>query len=250
MRNITIALLLLVPIAAAAQPPNRARAYTKQVFERSSANPDRKEQARQPDRRDRRDQRNPRVHDRRPQTHGPGFKERRFRQSFRDQRFRQRPPFFGSYYAVPYTGYGFPYYVPGPAEENYERAPREENQAIVTTGVLRLEVTPASGLSYYVDGVYFGSSSNLGTQFALTAGARRIEVRATGYQPLMFDTRIIEGEITTFRAAMEPLEQPQAPPRATGNPTMFIIPGCYMGNARPSANELRAGCDINRLITR
>jgi hypothetical protein len=120
---------------------------------------------------------------------------------------------------------------------------------VATTGVLRLEVTPASGLQYYVDGLYFGSSSNLGTILEMNAGPRRIEVRAPGYKPLVFDTRIVAGSETTFRAALEPLVQ-QPPPQASGNPTMFIIPGCYMGNARPSAGQLRDGCDINRLITR
>ena len=38
--------------------------------------------------------------------------------------------------------------------------------------------------------------------------------------------------------------------QASGNRAMYIIPGCYMGNAPPTPGELRAGCDINRLITR
>jgi hypothetical protein len=31
---------------------------------------------------------------------------------------------------------------------------------------------------------------------------------------------------------------------------MYIIPGCYIGNAPPVADRLRAGCDINKLVTR
>ena len=115
--------------------------------------------------------------------------------------------------------------------------------------MLRLEITPASGLEYYVDGLYFGSSSNVGTLLEMNPGPRRIEVRAAGYKSLVFDTRIYAGSETTFRAAMEPLTQ-QPPAQPTGNRTMFIIPGCYMGNAPPSAGELRAGCDINRLVTK
>jgi hypothetical protein len=31
---------------------------------------------------------------------------------------------------------------------------------------------------------------------------------------------------------------------------MYVIPGCYMGNARPEPGALPKGCDIGRLITR
>ena len=240
MRYFAIALILLVPMTADAQPPNRARAYTQQVRERSTAppNPTRDDRARQ-QRNDR--QRDHRDQDRWPQTHRPFFKGQPFR----------HPMPFGSYYGVPSYGYGFGYFGPA-AEERYERSGRDERTTpgrVVTTGVLRLEITPASGLEYYVDGLYFGSSSNLGTLLEMNPGPRRIEVRAAGYKPLVFDTRIYAGSETTFRAAMEPLV-PQPPAQATGNRTMFIIPGCYMGNAPPAAGELRAGCDINRLVTR
>lgn len=248
MRYIAIALLLLFPIAANAQAPNRARAYVNEVRERSSASTTRPRDDRasqQPPARQQGNvrQRDHRDQDRWPQTHRPFFKA---------QRFRHQMP-FGSYYAVPSFGYGFGYFGPA-AEERYERGGRDDGRTtpgrVVTTGVLRLEITPASGLEYYVDGLYFGSSSNLGTLLEMNPGPRRIEVRAAGYKPLVFDTRIYAGSETTFRAAMEPLAQPQPPPPATGNRTMFIIPGCYMGNARPSPGELRAGCDIKRLITR
>jgi hypothetical protein len=84
----------------------------------------------------------------------------------------------------------------------------------------------------------------------LNAGARRVEVRAAGHKPLVFDVRLVEGRETTFRGALEPLTRPAPPPQATGNRTMFIIPGCYLGNSRPSPTELRAGCDIKNLVTR
>lgn len=237
MRYITIALLLLVPAAADAQRPNAARKYVEEVRQRQTSQADRSrdDRARQPNGRQRDDR--VRDHDRWPQTHRPRWKGQQFR----------RPLPFGSYYAVPSFGYGFGYFGPA-AEDRYEPEPRER-ETIVTTGLLRLEITPATVLQYYVDGLYIGSSSNLGMEFALNAGARRVEVRAAGFKPLVFDTRIVAGEQTTFRATLEPLTQPP-PAQATGNPTMFIIPGCYMGNTRPSADDLRAGCDINRLITR
>jgi hypothetical protein len=243
MRYIAIALVLLLPMTADAQPPNRARKYVQEVRERSSADagPSSDDRARQPRNVRPRDQRDQRDHDRWPQTHRPFFKQ---------QPFRHRMP-FGSYYGVPSYGYGFGYFGPA-AEERYELSGRDERTTpgrVITTGVLRLEITPSTGLEYYVDGLYFGSSSNLGTLLEMNPGPRRIEVRAAGYKPLVFDTRIYAGNETTFRAALEPLMQ-QPPAQATGNRTMFIIPGCYMGNAPPSRGELRPGCDINKLIKR
>ena len=245
MRYIAIALMLLMPVAADAQQPNRARKYVQEVRERSSANPhpsrsDRGRQQGNVHQRDHRDRDHRDRSDRWPQTHRPFFKSQ-----------RHHAP-FGGYYFVPSAGYGFGYYGTGLPVEEYEPTPRGERDTpgrVIMTGVLRLEVTPASGLEYYVDGLYFGSSSNLGTLLEMNPGPRRIEVRANGYKSLVFDTRIYAGSETTFRAAMEPLTQ-QPPTQPTGNRTMFIIPGCYMGNAPPTAGELRPGCDINRLVTR
>lgn len=158
-----------------------------------------------------------------------------------------RYPFAGgSYYALPYSGY-----YPGDYAD-YPAPPPAETEAasMRTTGVLRLDITPATGLQYYVDGMFIGSSSELGTEFEVNAGARRIEIRAPGYKPVIFDARFVPGGIVTRRGALEPLADSAALPRATGSATMFVISGCYMGNARPDPGALPKGCDIGRLITR
>ena len=158
----------------------------------------------------------------------------------------QSPYFGGSYYALPYSGY-----YPG-EDAGYSRTRPAEAEAASTrtTGVLRLDITPATGLQYYVDGMFIGSSSELGTEFDVNAGARRIEVRAPGYKPVIFDARFVPGGTVTRRGALEPLEDVSTLPRATGSKTMYVIPGCFMGNARPDAGALPKGCDIGRLITR
>lgn len=163
---------------------------------------------------------------------------------WRHQRFGRQP--FGSFYAVPYAG--FSTYAPG-AETEYERA--EPAPAVtLTKGLLRVEVTPAvAGLDYFVDGMLIGSSSNLGTEFELNAGARQVEIRARGYKPIVFDARIEVGRVTTLRGVLEPIEQPQAP-RSTGSRIMYVIPGCYIGNAKPEPSALPAGCDVKKLVTR
>lgn len=144
-----------------------------------------------------------------------------------------------------YGGYGDFY-----PEADYTQQAPEPPPPSVTWGVLRLDVTPMTGLLYYIDGEYFGSSADLGTQFEVTAGGRRVEVRAQGYKSLAFNTRITPGETASFRGALEPLQTQAAIARPAGNPTMFIIPGCYMGNARPNPAALRPGCDVQKMITR
>ena len=156
--------------------------------------------------------------------------------------------FGGSYYALPYSGY-----YPG-EEAGYSAAPAAEAEAeaasMRTTSVLRLDITPATGLQYYIDGMFIGSSSELGTQFEVNAGARRVEIRAPGYKPVIFDARFVPGGVVTRRGALEPLQDSATLPRATGSTTMFVIPGCFMGNTRPEPGALPKGCDIRRLTTR
>ena len=95
---------------------------------------------------------------------------------WRQQQFGRQG--FGSFYAVPYTG--FSQYAPGEAPR---RMPPPAAPAVpMTKGLLRVEITPAIGVEYYADGVFIGQSSQLGTQFEMNAGARQIEVRRARLQ--------------------------------------------------------------------
>ena len=133
----------------------------------------------------------------------------------------------------------------------------------VTTGFLRLEVEPRHLIQVFVDGLYIGTPADLGDEFELRLGARRIELRAPGYRTLVFDTQIVPdrtivyrgelervGTVTTAPAPLAP-QAPQAPqsPQAPERKKMFLIPGCYMGNVEPTAAMLRPGCDLSKLIT-
>src|SRR5688572_19514953 len=97
------------------------------------------------------------------------------RGGWRQQQQLGRQP-FGSYYAVPYTG--FSAYIPGADAEVASAYPAPP--VPITKGLLRLEISPAVRLEYFVDGIFIGSSSQLGTQFEMNAGARQIEMRAPG----------------------------------------------------------------------
>ena len=160
---------------------------------------------------------------------------------WRQQRFGRQS--FGGFYAVPYTG--FSPYAPAAPEAADER-PAEVR---MPRGVVRVDVIPSTGLEYFVDGVFIGSSSSLGTEFELNAGSRQIEVRARGYKSLVVERHIEDGRVTTLRGTLETIEQPQAP-RSTGSRIMYVIPGCYVGNAKPVQAALPAGCDVRKLVTR
>jgi hypothetical protein len=151
---------------------------------------------------------------------------------------------YASYYAVPYGGYS--YYETAPQEEP---APPPPAVAATNKGLLQLDIVPSTGLDYYIDGIHVGSSAQLGSEFEVNAGARQIEIRARGYKPATFDLRIDEGRVTTVRATLEAVEQPQ-PPRAAAGQVLYLIPGCYMGNSKPAASALPPGCDIKKMVTR
>jgi hypothetical protein len=140
--------------------------------------------------------------------------------------------------------------------------------AEITTGFLRLEVEPRALLQVFVDGLYIGSLADLGDEIELGLGARRIELRAPGYRTLTFSTEIVPDRTIVYRGALEPVSSAPAPPApaapsptspapappaavtpsATRGPmTMYLIPGCYMGNVAPKEKDLRPGCDINNL---
>ena len=49
------------------------------------------------------------------------------------------------------------------------------------------------------------------------------------------------------------IEVPEPPPppfvAPTGSRTLYVIPGCYLGNVKPDLDRLPAGCDISRMKT-
>lgn len=168
-----------------------------------------------------------------PQTGRSWWKHQRFNRSS-----------YGSYYAVPFSGFAY-----GTMAQESEPAPPPPDVPSTNKGLLQFDITPASGLDYYIDGVHVGSSSTLGSEFEVNAGARQVEVRARGYKSSIFDKRIEEGQVTLVRGALERIDEAPAP-RLSGNQVMYVIPGCYMGNAKPAAASLPPGCDIRKLMTR
>jgi hypothetical protein len=122
-------------------------------------------------------------------------------------------------------------------------------------GVLRLEVEPRDLIQIFVDGVYIGTPDDVGDDLGLAPGVRHIELRARGFKTLSFDADIVQDRSITYRGQLE--RDPDAPPPpvlvikppATGSRTMYVIPGCYLGNVAPTPASLRAGCDLSKLTT-
>lgn len=155
-------------------------------------------------------------------------------------------PTYGSGYS-----YGVPY-VMSPAVAP-GATPVPAPPPVPDIGYLRLEVAPASLLQIYVDGVYVGTPADHRGELELRAGAHRIEIRAPGYEPMTFDVRVEAEQGITYRGDLRPTgapPPPAAPPVvATGSRTLYVIPGCYLGNVLPDVARLPAGCDISRMKT-
>ncbi len=170
----------------------------------------------------------------------------------------------------------YPYYNPYPYYPYYgAQATEVVVQATTVPGVITvvpepatgrflLEVEPADVLQVFVDGEYVGTPADLGSTLDLRPGSRRIEFRAPGYRSLTIDAQIVSQRTIVYRATLDriaptrvvPPPAPPAPPPApaapfmpSGNRTMYLIPGCYMGNVPPQDLKLPPGCDLSKLTT-
>ena len=172
-------------------------------------------------------------------------------------------------------GYGYGYASAYPVTYGtYEATPPPLPPSGITVfeaepqgGRIRLDVDPPGQWQLFVDGVYYGTADDLGTEVELPVGPRRIEMHARGYQPLVFDACITTERTITYRGTMLPSgaaarptgpspsvvppegPAPAPPAVATGSRTIYVIPGCYLGNVAPQKEKLRDGCDMSGLKT-
>lgn len=170
-------------------------------------------------------------------------------------------------YVTPLYPYYNPYYGMPSAEVI---VPATTYPGVITvvpeslTGRLLLEVEPADILQVFVDGEYVGTPADLGSALDLRPGSRRIEFRAPGYRTLTIDAQIVSQRTIVYRATLDRIgptrvlpppaapvapPAPAPPPTPSGNRTMYLIPGCYMGNVPPHDLKLPAGCDLSKLTT-
>lgn len=123
---------------------------------------------------------------------------------------------------------------------------------------LVLDVHPATA-QIFADGYYIGIPEHFRFQnggAVLEPGPHRIDIVASGYEPVSFEVNLTPGQSVTFRRTLTPIpREPQPEPVAAAKPvvkqpvTFYLIPGCYLGNVPPNEANLPATCDIARAVS-
>jgi hypothetical protein len=64
-------------------------------------------------------------------------------------------------------------------------------------------------------------------------------------------TRIVEVEVPARQEPVEPPppREPEPPFVPTGDRTLYVIPGCYVGNVPPKDVKLPPSCDLAKMTT-
>jgi len=113
---------------------------------------------------------------------------------------------FGYFYYDPYWGYYDPFYSRGYyAYGPYGTRHANKDDRDYNIGSLRLKIEP-SHAEVYVDGLFRGVVDDFDgvlQRLKLEAGAHRLEVRAAGFQTLVFDVLVTPGETTTYRGDLK-----------------------------------------------
>ena len=129
-----------------------------------------------------------------------------------------------------------------------------------TVGYVYLNLHSGGDPRIFVDGDFIGLFSDYAGRLRLDAGLHTLELRADGYAGLRLEVNLSVDEVITYDIDLRPIETapplPSAaepvpqPPASTPPPsTIYLIPGCYVGNVPPQQATLPAGCDGRGLIT-
>ena len=109
---------------------------------------------------------------------------------------------YGGGYGGGYSGYYGGYYDPWYG--GYPTSP-QSTYTSSDEGSLKLKIKPRDA-EVYVDGYFVGVVDDFDGIFQrlhIESGAHRIEVRATGYEPLAFDVRITPEHTTTYTGELK-----------------------------------------------
>jgi len=155
---------------------------------------------------------------------------------------------------------GWPYW-PWPTAE-YPSSPTPSappppplNQA---TGRLLLSLHSGVDPQIFVDGYYVGLLSDVSGELILDAGGHTIDLHEEGYLDARVNVKIpLDGTIT-YDVALKPIAAApsssaapvaSAPTAAPAPATIYVVPGCYVGNVPPQQITLPAGCEGRGSIT-
>lgn len=156
--------------------------------------------------------------------------------------------------------FGWPY-LPETAAPAPPAPPPQEEHA---TGRLRLEIQSGVDPQIYADGYYVGMLSDVSGELTFDVGTHTLELREDGYENLRVDVLISTGGLITYRGELKPVGGTDLPVRGAGQrvsgadlsgpradippTTIYVIPGCYIGNVPPRDAGLPAGCDEGRAV--
>jgi hypothetical protein len=152
-------------------------------------------------------------------------------------------------------GWSYPYWPEEPFVSSLMSSrPLNPPRAI---GTLRVELRSGVDPQIFIDGYYVGLYSDApGGELTVDAGAHTIELHEDGYDPLHAEIRVPEDATVTYVAELKwiaPLParlvedpRPSSPPPAPT--TIYVIPGCYVGNVPPRDVLLPAGCDAAKAV--
>jgi hypothetical protein len=131
---------------------------------------------------------------------------------------------------------------------------RRPAPAAASTGSVRLEVAHNGDVQLYVDGYYYGTLDEVGSEVELPAGPHTMEMRASGAEPLRVDVHVTANRSITYRGtitgsgtAPRPAT-PGTPAAAATRRPLYVIPGCYAGDVPPADLTLPPNCDTSRTI--
>lgn len=168
-------------------------------------------------------------------------RSRRPERSERSERFNRAPSIIF---------FGWPY-LPG-AEFPSSPSPSPAAPPNRATGRLLLTVHSGVDPQIFVDGYYVGLFSDVAGELMLDVGAHTIELRQEGFRDARVDVKIpLDGTIT-YDVALKPIEVATLPSAAPISlpafpppppTTIYVVPGCYVGNVPPRDVKLPAGCD-------
>ena len=152
--------------------------------------------------------------------------------------------------------FGWPY-IPT-AEFPTSPSPSPAPPAKQATGRLLLSLRSGGDPQIFVDGYYVGLFSDVAGQLILDVGAHTIELREEGFHDARVNMKIPLAGTITYDVAMKSIDAaplaPVAPTTPAPSPapaptTIYVVPGCYVGNVPPQQVKLPAGCDPQRAIT-
>lgn len=119
---------------------------------------------------------------------------------------------YGNYYGYnnylgpgAYYGYSDPWFGGYPDAQDPMPSGGGTGGGWIDEGALRLKIKPRDA-EVYVDGFYVGVVDDFDGMFQklhIESGAHRIEVRAAGYEPLVFDVRITTDHATTYQGELK-----------------------------------------------